>query len=68
MSLFDAVEFTTSDPSHRVALYKLCSVQARDIRFNGMSQDDSQSLKIATLVANELALLKRRAKAEGFQI
>jgi hypothetical protein len=47
---------------------RFCSVEARDIRFNGMSQDDSQGLKIASLVANDLALLERRAKAEGFQI
>jgi hypothetical protein len=68
MTLLTGVEYVTSNPGHRFALYRLCSVEARDIRFNGMSQDDSQGLKIASLVANDLALLERRAKAEGFQI
>jgi hypothetical protein len=32
-----------------------------------MGQDDSCPLEIASLVANELAFLKRRAVAEGFR-
>jgi hypothetical protein len=33
MSLLSAVEYTTSDPAHRIALYRLCSPEDRDIRF-----------------------------------
>jgi hypothetical protein len=68
MTLLNAVEFITSDPARRIALYKLCSLEARNIRFNCMSQDDSQRLKIDSLVALDLAFLERRAKAEDFQI
>jgi hypothetical protein len=65
MTLLSAVEFVTSDPARRVALYKLCSVEAREIRSTGMGQDDSQRLKFATLADQDLALLERRAKARG---
>jgi hypothetical protein len=68
MSVLTAVEFVTSDFGRRVALYKLCSVEARDIRCNGMSQDDSECLKIASPSTLDLAFLKRRARAEGFQV
>jgi hypothetical protein len=68
MSLLNAVEFITPDPGRRIALYRLCSPEDRNIRFNGMGQDDSCHLKIASLVANELAFLERRAKAEGFEV
>jgi hypothetical protein len=67
MGMFTAVEYITSDPGRRVALYKLCNVEARDIRFNGMSQDDSCPLKIASSVDKDLAFLQRRAAAEGFR-
>jgi hypothetical protein len=66
MSLLTAVEFITADPAHRIALYRRCSAEDRNV--NGMSQDDSGPLKIASSVAKELALLERRAKAEGFQV
>jgi hypothetical protein len=33
-----------------------------------MGQDDPRFLKIASLVTNDLAILERRAKAEGFQV
>jgi hypothetical protein len=65
MSLLDAVEFVTSDPGQRIALYRFCSPEDRNIRFNGMGQDDSCPLKI---VGNDVAFLKRRAMAEGFQV
>ena len=68
MSLLDAVEYITPDRGLRIALYRLCSPEDRDIRFNGMGQDDPRLLKIASLVANDLAFLERRAKAEGFQV
>jgi hypothetical protein len=36
MTLLDAVEFVTSDPGQRIALYRLSSPEDRDIRFNGV--------------------------------
>jgi hypothetical protein len=33
-----------------------------------MAQDGHRLLEIASLVANDLAFLERRAKAEGFQV
>jgi hypothetical protein len=66
MSLLTAVEFTTSDPSRRVALYRRCAEDG-DIQARGLSQDDPSLLKIASS-ARDLALLNRRAEAEGFQV
>ncbi len=66
MSLLTAVEFTTSDPARRIALYRLCSPEDRSIICVG--QDDPGLLKIASSVTKDLALLERRAKAEGFQV
>ena len=68
MTLLTAVEFITSDPARRIALYRLCSPEDRSIRSSGMGQDDPGLLKIASSVAKDLALLERRAKAEGFQV
>jgi hypothetical protein len=68
MSLLTAVEFITSDPAHRVALYSRCIPEDRSIQPGGVAQDDACPLKIAASVANDLAFLKRRAMAEGFQI
>jgi hypothetical protein len=68
MTLLDAVEFVTSDPGQRIALYRLSSPEDRDIRFNGVGQDDSQDLKIASMVSDDLAPLERRAKPEGFRV
>ena len=68
MSLLTAVEYITSDPAHRIALYRLCSPEDRSIRSSGMGNDDPGLLKIASSVATDLALLERRAKAEGFQV
>jgi hypothetical protein len=68
MSLLTAVEFTTSDPSHRVALYSRCIPEQRSIRSGGVAQDETCPLKIASPVDKDLAFLQRRAAAEGFQI
>jgi hypothetical protein len=64
MSLLDAVEYTTSDHERRIALFTRCS--AKDRGLNGMAQDDPR-LKTASSSAVDLALLKRRAIAEGFR-
>jgi hypothetical protein len=68
MSLLDAVEYVTSDPGQRIALYRLCSPEDRNIRFSGMGQDDHRPLEIVSSVANDLAFLQRRAEAEGFKV
>jgi hypothetical protein len=67
MSLLDAVEYITPDPDRRIALYGFCSPQDQSVRSSGMGQDDPRLLKIASLVAHDLALLERRARAEGYQ-
>jgi hypothetical protein len=42
---------------------------AEDLRSSsGLEQDDPRLLKIASLSGMDLALLERRAKAEGFQV
>jgi hypothetical protein len=64
MGMLTAVEYITGDPGHRLALYRRCSVEDRSV--NGMAQDDGP-LNIAAPVARDLALLERRARAEGFQ-
>ncbi len=68
MSLLTAVEYITSDPAHRIAVYRRCSAEDRSIRTSGMGQDDPRLLKIASSVAKDLALLERRAMGEGFQV
>jgi hypothetical protein len=68
MTLLTAVEYVTPDPARRVALYRRCSSEDRGFRSDGMGQDDPRLLKIASSVANDLALLERRARAEGFQV
>jgi hypothetical protein len=68
MSLLTAVEYITSDPAHRIGLYKLCSPEGRSTGSSGMGHDDARLLKIASSIAKDLALLGRRAKAEGFQV
>jgi hypothetical protein len=66
MSLLDAVEFATSDPGHRITLYRYCRGNDRNIGPSGMGQDGL--LKSSSLVDKDLALLERRGKAEGFQV
>jgi hypothetical protein len=68
MSLLTAVEYITADPAHRIALYRRCSAEDLSIRSSGMGQDDPLLLKIASSVAKDLALLERRATAEGFPV
>jgi hypothetical protein len=68
MSLLTAVEFITSDPAHRVALYSRCIPEERSILSGGVAQDDACLLKIASPVDKDLASLQRRAAADGFQI
>jgi hypothetical protein len=67
MSLLDAVEYTTPDPDRRIALYGLCSSEDRSIQSSGTGQDEPRLLKIVSLIAQDLALLERRAMAEGFR-
>jgi hypothetical protein len=66
MSLLDAVEFVTSDPGRRITLYKYCRSDDRNIGPSGMGHDGL--LKTSSLVDKDLALLERRAKAEGFEV
>jgi hypothetical protein len=66
MSLLTAVEFITSDPAHRVALYSRCIPEDRSIQPGGVAQDDACLLKIASSVDKDLTFLQRRAAAEGF--
>jgi hypothetical protein len=61
MSLLTAVEFTTSDPEHRVALYRCCTEDG-DIRVHSLSQDEPRLLKIASSSALYLAFPERRAR------
>ena len=68
MDLLTAVEYVTSDPAYRVALYRLCSPEDRSIRSTGMGQDDSRLLKIASSIATDLSFLERRAETEGFRV
>jgi hypothetical protein len=67
MSLLTAVEFVTSDPSHRLALYRRCTEDG-DIQARGLSRDDPRLLKIASSSALDLAFLERRARSDGFQV
>jgi hypothetical protein len=67
MSLLDAVEFVTSDPGHRITLYRRCAEDA-DIQARDLSQVDQRLLKIASSSALDLAFLERRARSEGFQV
>jgi hypothetical protein len=57
MSLLTAVEFTTSDPAFRVALYRRCA-EGGDIQARGLSQADPRLLKIASSSALDLAFLE----------
>jgi hypothetical protein len=66
MSLLTAVEYITPDLGRRIALYRRCC--AEDQSICGMRQDDTPSSKTASSVATDLALLERRAQAEGFQV
>jgi hypothetical protein len=66
MSLLTGVEFITPDPAHRIALYRRSS--AEDQSISGMGEDDARLLTNESSRAKDLALLKHRAQAEGFQV
>jgi hypothetical protein len=68
MGLLTAVEFITSDRAHRIVLYRRCSAEDRSVRASGTGEDDPRPVTIASSVAKDLALLERRARAEGFQV
>jgi len=51
MTLLTAVEYSTSNPAHRIALYRYCHAEDQSIG-----------------AAKDLALLERRAQAEGFDV
>ena len=61
MSLLTAVEYITADPGQRFTLYRSCCGADRDTMPGDWPSDGSSA-------ANDLALLGRRAKAEGFRI
>jgi hypothetical protein len=65
MSLLNAVEFITPDPGRRIALYRYCRGDERNFEPNGMGQDGP--LRTSSSVDKDLALLERRAMAEGFR-
>jgi hypothetical protein len=67
MSLLTAVEYVTSDPGARIALYRRCNAENRSIDCSGTGQDDPGLSTIAWAAAKDLALLERRARSEGFQ-
>jgi hypothetical protein len=68
MSLLTAVEFATSDADQRIGLYRQCCAEDGDTKASGLDQDVPHLLKTASSVANDIAFLERRAKAQGFQI
>jgi hypothetical protein len=65
MTLLNAVEYVTSDPTHRIALYRLRSPEDQSIRSNGMGQADPGLSKIAASATNDLALLERGQGPKG---
>jgi hypothetical protein len=67
LTLLNAVEFITPDPVHRIGLYRRCSGEELSFLSSGMG-DDPTHLKLAPSAAKDLALLERRAMAEGFQV
>jgi hypothetical protein len=68
MSLLTAVEYITSDPAHRVALYRCCSIEDQIIGYNSKSQGDSGPSKIGASADRDLGLLERRARVEGYPV
>jgi hypothetical protein len=68
MALLTAVEYITSDPAARIVLYRRCHAENRSIGSSGTLQDDPGLSTVAWSVANDLALLERRARSEGFQV
>jgi hypothetical protein len=65
MSLLTAVEYITSDPPHRIALYRCCHAEDRSIGPSGVGQDGF--LKTSSLVDKDLALLERAPRLRAFR-
>jgi hypothetical protein len=61
ISMLEAVEYITAHPSHRLILYRLCGTDDRGTTPSGQHQDSFSA-------ASDLALLERRATAEGFEV
>jgi hypothetical protein len=66
MTMLIAVEFVTPDPAHRISLYRRCVGDDPSTTSSGIDQDESCLQVIRSAVAKGLALLQRRAQAEGF--
>ena len=62
MSLLTAVEYITSDAGRQVVLYRRCSLEDWDIGSSCIGQDNPR-----LSASRDLALLDRRARAEGHQ-
>ena len=63
MSLLTAVEYITSDAGCQVVLYRRCSLEDWGIGSSCMEQDNP-----CLSASRDLALLDRRARAEGHQV
>jgi hypothetical protein len=63
MSLLTAVEYITSDAGCQAVLYRRCSREERGIGSSCMGQDNHR-----LSASRDLALLDRRARAEGHQV
>jgi len=63
MSLLTAVEYVTSDAGRQVVLYRRCSLEGGGIESSCMGQDNPRFS-----ASRDLALLDRRARAEGHQV
>jgi hypothetical protein len=63
MSLLTAVEYITSDAGRQVVLYRRCSLEDWGIGSSCMEQDNPR-----LSASRDLALLDRRARAEGHQV
>ena len=63
MSLLTAVEYITSDVGCQVVLYRRCSLEDWGIGSSCMGQDNPR-----LSASRDLALLDRRARAEGHQV
>jgi hypothetical protein len=61
INLLDGVEYITAHPGHRLLLYRRGSADGSNTSPDGTGRSGSG-------VANDLALLERRAMAQGFQI
>ena len=67
MGLLTAVEYITSDPGARIALYRR-NAENRSIESSGTGKDDRGLSTTTWTAAKDLTLLERRARSEGFQV